>query len=299
VNRAPLRSAEGRCGAGTAPRLGYLGHGRGSATTPGQPLSHGKLHGGTRCSWGKEGRTRRVRGAAEFWARVLWGSSSTDWGVGCPQPCVPAASAACGSAVQAGLERVSGSSSPDGRPSTAAMLGAFPGSGRLARAASGGVRAKAAWLTGVSGVCVEAQGERRWGEIWGDRVSLALWQEVPVPLAGQDEGCRCRPSARLRGQKARRGRWLPVPRCGGSAGAFAATQLPGDAGALSSEVFRLGWTWPGPAWPGVGDSPAWSPFPPAPRRCCEGNPGLVSHHRCIPARSGQHLPHPYGGPSLE
>ena len=154
-------------------------------------------------------------------------------------------------------------------------------------------------VTGVSGVCVEAQGERRWGEIWGDRVSLALWQEVPVPLPGQDEGCRCRPSARLRGQKARRGRWLPVPRCGGSAGAFAATQLPGEAGALSSEVFRLGWTWPGPAWPGVGDSPAWSPFPPAPRRCCEGNPGLVSHHRCIPARSGQHLPHPYGGPSLE
>jgi len=192
VNRAPLRSAEGRCGAGTAPRLGYLGHGRGSATTPGQPLSHGKLHGGTRCSWGKEGRTRRVRGAAEFWARVLWGSSSTEWGVGCPQPCVPAASAACGSAVQAGLERVSGSSSPDGRPSTAAMLGAFPGSGRLARAASGGVRAKAAW--------------RDWGER-GLRGGPGR-KEVGRDLGGQGLSGSVAGGA---GASAGAGRGLPVP----------------------------------------------------------------------------------------
>lgn len=67
VSCAPLCSLEGRCGARTAPRLGYLGYdwhvGWARPEPPGSPLSGGELSGVTPCGWGNGGRTRRVRGA--------------------------------------------------------------------------------------------------------------------------------------------------------------------------------------------------------------------------------------------
>lgn len=209
---------------------------------------------------------------------------------------------------RAGLERVSAcreaSLSPNMLPGIAVALGAFPAvevGGWLEQQTAGacsppqtGFIPRQHGMNGASEVCTEAQGERRWPVMGCERLPLGLRQELPVPLAGQ--GKDCRPSAPLHGQKAQHRCWLPFPNCRGSASAFVAAQLPREAGALSSEVFRLGWTWPGPAWPRVGNSPAWSPFPPAPRRCCEGDPGLASYRCCIPAHSSQHLLCPYGGP---